>query len=239
MSHTRSDRAHSVPVAHSLSDLAPAAGERAELSPSFQTGLRALWEGYRYADGLGRDRWEFAVEMEFLRAAGLNNNDLRWLLAKGYLDHAQETTAPGCTPRRFRRGKNLPLRERSSFVLTDAGVTLARAVLAVPEPNPPAREAEPPDPNLPRWDAATHSLYFQGRLVKHFKHEAPIQEAILEAFQVSNWSRFVVVTLPKEESVNPKESLRCAIRNLNNRSEGRLRFTQEGNGGRVGWHPAV
>ena len=67
------------------------------------------------------------------------------------------------------------------------------------------------------------------------KHEAPFQEAILEAFQASNWSRYVAVTLPKEEGVNPKERLRVTIRNLNRGCNRRIQFTQEGNGGRVGW----
>jgi hypothetical protein len=212
--------------------------ERPECNPRLRPGLCLLLDGHFYAQELGRDRWEFAVEIEVLHAAGLNNNDLRWLVGKGYVEHALETTVPGKAPRRFRRSGAFAPCERNSFVLADDGVALARKLLTAPESGAPPRGAGSLSMDVPYWDAETHSLYWRGRLVKHFKHEAPFQEAILEAFQASNWSCFVVVDLPREEGVNPKARLRVAIRNLNQRSDGRLRFTQEGNGGRIGWHPA-
>ena len=235
MTRSRQDTAHPAPAPHSLPAHASTAREFAELCQHYQAGLRTLFEGYRYADELGRDRWEFAVEVEFLRAAGLNNNDLRWLVGKGYVDHALEITPPGKAPRRFRRGGPFALCERSSFALTDDGVALAREVLAAPEPAPPPHGVASPSTGVPYWDAETHSLYWRGKLVKHFKHEAPFQEAILEAFQASKWSRYIEVALPKEEGVNPKERMRVTIKNLNRGCGRRIQFKQEGNGGRVGW----
>ena len=43
-----------------------------------------------------RETWDFAVEIESLLAEGLTRSDLRWLVSKGYLEHADEANAhPG------------------------------------------------------------------------------------------------------------------------------------------------
>jgi hypothetical protein len=233
MPRPRHDLPHSSPAPHSSPEPHADAQEHAEMIHRCQAGLRLLFDGSSYARELGRDRWEFAVEIEFLNAAGLTNNDLRWLAAKGYVEHALETTAKGKTRRSSPAGR-LPLPPGSCFVLTDAGVELTRAVLALPEPAIPQANSD-----VPHWDAATHSLSWRGQLIKHFKHEAPFQEAILDAFQASNWSRYVLVALPKEEGINPKVRLRGAIRNLNRGCGRCIRFTQEGNGGRVAWQPVA
>ena len=41
--------------------------------------LRLLLDAADYADDLGRDFWDFALVIRELRAAGLSDNDLRWL----------------------------------------------------------------------------------------------------------------------------------------------------------------
>lgn len=97
------------------------------------------------------------------------------------------------------------------------------------------KETGSPSTDLPHWDAEKHCLYWHGQLIKHFKHEAPFQEAILAAFQASNWSRYLALELPKEEGVNPKERLRQTIKNLNRSCRKRIHFSQEGNGTRVVW----
>lgn len=207
---------------------------RWKYNPHLKVGLSLLLDGYLYACELGRDRWEFAVEIELLHSSGLNNNDVRWLIGKGYADHILEPTSKGkghCSPSRSSR---LVLPENACIVLTDAGVTFAQETLVLPEPCVP-HNGQGASSDIPYWNAETHSLYWQGRLIKHFKHEAPYQEAILEAFEAAKWPQFIVVTLPKEDRVNPKERLRETIKNLNRSCGKRIRFTQEGNGGRVGW----
>lgn len=208
---------------------------RWKYNPHLKGGLSLLLDGYLYACELGRDRWEFAVEIELLHSSGLNNNDLRWLIGKGYADHILETTSKGKGRRSTFRSGRLALPEKSCIILTDAGVKFTQEALALPEPCVPKSGLESQSSSVPYWDAETHSLYWQERLIKHFKHEAPFQEAILEAFQANKWTRFVVVTLPKEEGMNPKERLRVTIKNLNRSCGGTVQFTQEGNGGRVGW----
>ena len=52
-------------------------------------GMRA--EALDCAQELQRDPWDFAVEVPCLRGAGLSDSSLRWLLCKGYAEHAIET----------------------------------------------------------------------------------------------------------------------------------------------------
>src|SRR5436309_1688034 len=161
---------------------APAA-EPPPLTSSLQAGLCQLLEAYDYARDLEKDPWEFAVEINGLRSVGLTNNHLRWLLCKGYLLHATEKIMGGRGKRLFRRTGRLALSDRSCFVLTDLGMGLVRATSAPPTAACPANVLEmaqnnPPVPtDVPRWDNAQHTLYWRRQPVKHFKREAPAQEA--------------------------------------------------------------
>src|SRR4051795_11759741 len=83
-----------------------------EGGPTAPSALGLLLEGYDYARQLERDVWEFAVEIRCLLEAGLTHNDVRWLLCKGYAEHAVERTEPGGRRREFLRVANLSLSER-------------------------------------------------------------------------------------------------------------------------------
>jgi hypothetical protein len=209
-----------------------------------RAGLNLLLDGYLCARDLDRGRWEFAVEIAFLHAAGVINNDLRWLVSKGYAEYALDATVKREVLQATHSDGRLVLCSETCFVLTDAGVEFARSMLSAPgpidawfRPESQAKDGPAMQEERPYWDTETHTLYWRGLLVKHFKHEAPFQEAILKAFLACNWSQCVIVMLPKEEGVNQKERLREAIKNLNRNCGGILRFTQEGNGGRVAWKP--
>jgi hypothetical protein len=186
--------------------------------------------------------WDFAVEIRCLRAAGLTHTHLRWLLCKGYVEHALEETQRGDARRLFCATANLALTKRSCFVLTQAGIDLASpeigpARLASPteREETPARSLPAIRAEVPQWDAEQHTLNWRGRAVKHFRREAPFQEAILAAFQANGWAPCVTVSLPRDQGVSPKERLHETIKNLNRGLRPHLRFTQEGNGSRVGW----
>jgi hypothetical protein len=83
--------------------------------------MRSLRDAYDCALEMKRSRWEFAVEIAFLRDSGLNATDLRWLLAKGFAEHAVETTRPAAPSRRFRPINSMALPLRTCLVLTAAG----------------------------------------------------------------------------------------------------------------------
>ena len=73
------------------------------LSPTaYDQRLAALLTAFDYAADSGLDRWEFAVEMSELLAAGAKLADLRWLIRRSLAEHAKETTVPGDPARTFR-----------------------------------------------------------------------------------------------------------------------------------------
>lgn len=103
-----------------------------KLPPTLHVGLALLVRAREYADDVGHDPWDFAVEIQTLRAAELTSSDFRWLVCRGYLEHAREMTGPSDSRREFRRGAGLTFTKRTCFVLTEAGLEFARSVCRLP-----------------------------------------------------------------------------------------------------------
>ncbi len=59
-----------------------------------RTALCCLLEAHRLVYSLGRDPWDFALDLFTLRAAGTTDSTLRWLVCRGYLSQAIEETVP-------------------------------------------------------------------------------------------------------------------------------------------------
>jgi hypothetical protein len=146
-------------------------------SPPSAAGLALLLQAYEYARELACSPWDFAVEIQTLKDAGLTNSDLRWLLHEGHAEHAHERPRGQGKGRTFLPG-GLRLTDWSCFVLTAAGEAPARA--AVVTHKSPA-SAGPPE--VPYWDAALRELWVGDVLVKAFSRPAPNQEIILAAFE--------------------------------------------------------
>jgi hypothetical protein len=90
-------------------------------------GLALLWRGCEYARDLDAHGGEFAVECEALYEAGLSAIDLRWLIARGYVE-----TAPAVAPT---EGQHQAPSKNSGwkiacFVLTASGAALASEVVS-------------------------------------------------------------------------------------------------------------
>lgn len=66
-----------------------------------QQALALLRRAKEYALQAGSDTWQFAVEIAELRQLGLTNCDFRWLVARGCVAHALETTLSGDEHRIF------------------------------------------------------------------------------------------------------------------------------------------
>ncbi len=220
------------------------------LAPRIQAALVQLIEAYRYAQDVDRDVWDFAVEMGSLSALGLTRSDLRWLVCKGYVEHAREVTQPGEGGRAFRSTGNLTFRKRSCFVLTQAGAALARNVSATAAitPKPRATEAskdaeDRPQPPAPNWDPDRHELRLDGKLVKQYRLPSPNQETILMAFQEEGWPAVIDDPLPPQPKQDPKRRLHDTVKSLNRNQKNRLiRFLGNGTGQGVRWEliePAV
>lgn len=211
--------------------------------------LRLLLDAQAYAEDVGRSVWDFAVEIDSLRRTGCTDSEIRWLVCKGFVRHASETTAGTAETRAFRQSRPAPGLQftiQSCFVLTPAGSQFASAALAgangpFDQPNPAAAPGEhplDPSPDLPRprWDPERQELRVGDRLVKQFKVPAANQERILAAFEEEGWPIRIDDPLPPATEQDPKRRLHDTINSLNrNQKCHGLRFLGDGTGQGVRW----
>jgi len=94
------------------------------MTPPIQSAIVRLAEAYDYARDMQCDLWDFAVEIDVLTDIGLSVDDLRWLVASGYVRHGQEVTSRSDAARNFRPARDLNFTKKTCFVLTDAGLRL-------------------------------------------------------------------------------------------------------------------
>ncbi|MBN1395938.1 MAG: hypothetical protein JW959_13030 [Pirellulales bacterium] len=207
-----------------------------------QAGIAQLADARVYADDRQCDPWEFAVALEDLVARGLTVSDLRWLVSKGYAEHAGEVTGPQDASRRFLRGRNLSFPHRTCVVLTDKGVSFATAVTGKritlskfklvhgDEPAPSPSNA------TPRWDAQRRELRVGRRVAKRFKTPSPNQETILSAFEEEGWPNRIDDPLRPQAEQDSKCRLHDTIKSLNRHHQRRLIvFRGDGTGQGVRW----
>lgn len=196
--------------------------------PAVQKALGVLLEGREYAQDLRTSPWEFAVEIAALLAEGCTPNTLRWLVRRGYVEHAV-ASAPGALPQpESQPDAGQEFSAETRFVLTESGATLARAGC-------PALGAEPA---VPVWDSTHGELRFLGRLVRHFRNTASNQRAVLDAFEGQGWPAWLNDPLPRSDGqrINLKRRLHDTIKNLNRGHETRcLHFYGADAGRAVGW----
>jgi hypothetical protein len=213
----------------------------AAVAPSMIPGLRQLLEAETYAREVQRSKWDFAVEIDGLRAAGLTNGDLRWLVCNGYLEHAPETTLPRSETRSFGMEPRLSFSQESCFVLTEGGAESARKVTwrakARQGPNGAFAGGNGAGRTVrPEWDPERRVLRVGGKVVKHFRVPAGNQELILRVLQELGWPRYIDDPLPPAPGLDPKHRLRDAISRLNHNQQNRLiRFHGDGNGRGLWW----
>jgi hypothetical protein len=211
-----------------------------DLAPEIRAALAQMAKAHHYAHELRSDPWEFAVEMERLIDSGLTTSDLRWLVKKGYVEHAREITYPGDSSRAF-----LPIESSTAFtsetcfVLSNSGLLLARSTCDDREPACSVRSCSSSESGLafiPRWDSESRALYLGERIVKQFAVPAPNQEIVLTAFQEQDWAQYIDDPIPPAPEQNQKIRLRDTIKCLNAHQQNRLiRFHGNGTGERIRW----
>jgi hypothetical protein len=96
-----------------------------QIEDALRTGLALLWHAFVCAQDTGTDLWDFALENDHLYAIDMTISDLRWLVAKGYAEHGQETTFYGDPHRSFRRSIGFNFVPTTCFVLTPKGAEFA------------------------------------------------------------------------------------------------------------------
>ncbi len=207
------------------------------------SALAYLVEAADFARELGRDPWDFAVEIQTLREMGLTNNDLRWLVCKNLLEHRQETTTVGDTSRVFQPDRPLSFSENACFVISAAEPVTSRAGLdslakvyeAVRRSSPLGRNGHNRD-LLPKWDRDRQELRVGGIVVKQFKVPAINQERILAAFEEEGWPVHIDDPLPPHPEQDPKRRLHDTINSLNrNQKRALIQFIGNGNGQGIRW----
>jgi hypothetical protein len=197
-----------------------------------QAGLALLLQSREMCLALGSDAWEFAVEIDQLRAAGLTNPALRWLITQGHVEHRLEVTGRRALHRRFRSAANLALGSTSCFVLTEQGSRLANACTAAPEVGEVVPNGGVKNPAAPHWDAERRQLRYGGIVVKEFRGRPGTQELILAVFEEEEWSPRIDDPLPPADDIDPPTRLRETIRRLNGGQLSPLmRFQADGRGG--------
>jgi hypothetical protein len=162
------------------------------------------------------------VEIAELRSQGAGFTELRRLLGHNLAVHALETTPLGVTRRTFRRLSGLALSPRACFVLTQAGVAVARRT----HPSPAERHAvsangasvpEHTDARVrvPRWDSQNRTLWWGPHVVKQFHRPTAAQGLILAAFQELYWPLRIPDPLPPKRDLDPQERLHFTVKHLN------------------------
>jgi hypothetical protein len=228
-----------------------------QLPGSVAQAIDRLLSARRYAEGTDRNIWEFALTIAELRRDGVTESDLRWLVCRGFIEHANEV-ATTSGERTFDRNVNLRFCKRTAFVITDAGVVFSdelldgygineldsgvgvRFIEGAPELAGP-RLVEDRRKNFntnlrPNWDRDRRELRLGGELVKVFKLPSPMQEAILAAFEEEGWPPRIDDPLPVHPELMPKRRLHDTVKSLNrNQKNSLIRFMGDGTGEGIRW----
>jgi hypothetical protein len=212
--------------------------------------FRALVQAYLFAKDVALDPWEFAMEFRLLQDLGLSINEVRWLIAKSYTQHAAETTSATDTLRSFGPTGISLITDRSCFVLTENGFEFAKTLfpdlngqwftpfgsLSIRLPTLP----EQTPTILPVWNCDLREVRYNGLLVKQFKLPSPNQEAILMTFEEEKWPIRIDDPLPCNGNCDPKQRLHDTIRSLNRNQKNKLlRFKGDGTGEGILWEPRL
>lgn len=95
-----------------------------------RAALLALGAAFDHARTERASVWDFALEVDALRRLKLSSGDLRWLLTRGWIEHAIEVTPPDTSHRVFRPARKPSVIKRSCFVLSPIGAALAEGMRA-------------------------------------------------------------------------------------------------------------
>ncbi len=218
------------------------------------SALVMLFRAYQYAVDTKANRWQFAIEMEEFRNAGITVSELRWLVAKGLALQAKEIFDTNCETRKFVALKTTAMSSGTCFVLTDYGVSfLEKAIHAFHQSHPgnSGQTGLPPEflngnnagldqvsvvSEVPVWNPLRRELRFKGMIVKNLSLSACNQEAIVVAFEEEHWVERIDDPLPPIAGQDPRRRLNETIKQLNRKHRNSLiRFRSDGSGTGVQW----
>lgn len=227
----------------------PVKSSAAPLSELPRAGIKMLLRAYAFGQDVGTEMWDFALEIDTLYTSGLTISDLRWLVAKRFVEHGQESSKYGAPHRSFRPGAGYFFTPTTCFVLTADGATFAGHFMKSSDessrPTSPIETEPPRAQNLngsttarlkPCWDSRRRELSLDGVVIKRFRVPAQVQELILSAFEEEGWPEYIDDPLPVRKDIDPNSRLHDAIYRLNRCQIHRLlRFKGNGDGTAVSW----
>jgi hypothetical protein len=230
------------------------------IDESLRAGLALLWRAYVCAQDTGANVWDFALRTGKLYEAGMTSSDLRWMVAKGFAEHGQETSGYDDPHRSFRRSNGYFFNKDTCLILTPSGAELAAHVFRETARSPQAtmsalaavaNETRPVanagqaayETNTavkaalkPRWHATRRELSLAGLIVKRFRVPARNQETILSVFEEEGWAEHIHDPLPVTHEIDAPTRLHDAINRLNRcQINPLLRFHGDGKGTGVFW----
>jgi hypothetical protein len=224
--------------------------------------LNLLRQACTCAQDARAELWDFALEVGKLFETGLSISDLRWLVAKGFVEHGQETSIYGGSHRSFRRGAGFFFDSTTCVVLTLSGAAFVDEFLNKPVVSPhyilsiaaaPVADGATATLNngsladhhrngttsvaiKPHWNEARRELTLNGTVVKRFRVPAHNQQLILSTFEEEGWPDHIDDPLPVSGDIDPPTRLHDTINKLNGRQTKRLiRFSGNGTGTGVFW----
>jgi hypothetical protein len=178
----------------------------------------------------------FPVALASLRAKGVGDDLLLWMLFQAHVEHLDAT--PGATAVR----EKLALDGSSGFALTPAGEVFADlflvAVLCSEQDGDfvDAWAELPLGELLPSYRPADRRFAWGRHVLKFFRQRAGNQELLLAAAQELGWPGWFDDPLPPHGGTPAKVRLHDTIKDLNRRQRlPFVRFKGDGTGTRVGW----
>ena len=242
--------------------VAPAPSSTVTIGENARVALCLLSRAYSLARDAGADSWDFALEIDALVEARLTISDLRWLVAKGFVEHGRESSLYGAPHRSFRRGDGFFFDHSTCVVLTPDGAAFVGQFLRGSPMSPNAieptegtsivggvtsgldggsRADHDPEGRLqatfkPCWNSMRRELCLNDQVVKRFRVPAQNQEVILGAFEEERWPDQIDDPLPVSGDIDPRTRLHDAINRLNRcQAERVLHFHGNGTGTGVCW----
>jgi hypothetical protein len=221
-----------------------------------RAGLSLLWRAYICAQVTGGETWDLALPAGRLFEAGMTSGDLRWMIARGFAEHREETRGYDDSLRSSPRGNGYFFNEHTRLILTPSGAALAEHVFreAAQWPQPTlsalaavanetvalatARETTKPSIAAlkPRWNVIRRELSLAGLIVKRFRVPARNQETILSVFEEEGWAEHIHDPLPATQDIDAPTRLHDAINRLNKcQINALVRFHGDGKGTGVFW----
>jgi hypothetical protein len=216
----------------------PAGPTNLSISGGVRAALALLQHALDCANDAQAPPWDFSLEIGHLYAAGLTITDLRWMVAKEFVEHADETSVHGNEHRSFTPSRGLNFLPTTCVLLTMKGAALAARENATPPDEIPGTNGKShlKASLKPKWDAARRELSLGGRMVKQFHVPARNQELILSAFQEQDWPESIDDPLTGEIDIDPKTRLNDAVYRLNHKQlASLLRFHVNRHGSGVCW----